>query len=281
MSTPSTAAPVNELRKRTDMPMMDCKAALQATGGDIEAAIDHLRKAGAKASLKRAGNETAEGRVGVFIDNAAQVGAIVELRCESAPVAKGEHFVKLANAVAQVAATKNPANVDALLAATDAAGKPVQDLVHDVIAVLRENMKVHRFARFQGGLFGEYVHHDGTLGVLLQASGSGANPALLRDVCMHVAAVQPTPVAARREEVAADLIAKEKEIAKAKAEATGKPAQIAEKIAEGQMKTWFAENVLVEQPFVKDQAKTVGQVLKEAGLEVTKFVRYKVGEIPA
>jgi len=281
MSKPITAALVNDLRKRTDLPMMECKAALQATGGDIEAAIDHLRKAGAKASLKRAGNETAEGRIGVFIDNAAQVGAIVELRCESAPVAKGEHFVKLAHAVAKVVATKNPATVEALLTTDGGNGKTVTDLIHDVIAILRENMKVQRFTRLHGGLFGEYVHHDGTLGVLLQANGTGANPGLLRDVCMHIAAVQPTPVAARREEVDPALVAKEKEIAKAKAEATGKPPQIAERIAEGQMKTWYAENVLAEQPFVKDQAKTVGQVLKEAGLEVTKFVRYKVGEIPA
>jgi elongation factor Ts len=98
---------------------------------------------------------------------------------------------------------------------------------------------------------------------------------------MHIAAVQPTPAATRREEVDPAIIAKEKQIAQAKAEATGKPPQIAEKIAEGQLKTWFAENVLVEQPFVKDQAKTVGQMLKEAGLEVTKFVRYKVGEVTA
>jgi elongation factor Ts len=203
------------------------------------------------------------------------------LRCESAPVAKGEHFVKLAAAVAGVVAIKNPANVEALLTADNGAGKTVQDLLHDTIGLLREHMKVQRFARLEGGLFGEYIHHDGTLGVLLQAQGSGANPSVLRDVCMHIAAVQPTPVAARREEVPAEVVAKEKEIAKAKAEATGKPPQIAEKIAEGQLKTWYAENVLVEQPFVKDQAKTVGQVLKEAGLEVTKFVRYKVGEIPA
>jgi elongation factor Ts len=281
MSKPITAALVNDLRKRTDLPMMECKAALQATGGDIEAAIDHLRKAGAKASLKRAGNETAEGRIGVYLDDAAQVGAIVELRCESAPVAKGEHFVKLAGAIAKVVATKNPASVDALLTTDGGNGKTVTDLIHDVIAVLRENMKVQRFTRLTGGMFGEYVHHDGTLGVLLQVSGSGANPGLLRDVCMHIAAVQPTPVAARREEVDPALVAREKEIAKAKAEATGKPSQIAEKIAEGQMKTWYAENVLAEQPFVKDQARTVGQVLKEAGLEVTRFVRYKVGEIPA
>jgi elongation factor Ts len=281
MSKPITAALVNELRKRTDLPMMECKAALQATGGDVDAAIDHLRKAGAKASLKRAGNETAEGRIGVFIDNAAQVAAIVELRCESAPVAKGEHFVKLANEIARVVATQNPANVEALLTSAGAGGKTVTDLVHDVIAVLRENMKVQRFTRLTGGMFGEYVHHDGTLGVLLQAKGTAASPALLRDVCMHVAAVQPTPVATRREEVDPALVAKEKEIAKAKAEATGKPAQIAEKIAEGQMKTWYQENVLLEQPFVKDQAKTVGDVLKAAGLEVVKFARYKVGEIPA
>jgi elongation factor Ts len=281
MSKPITAAMVNELRKRTNIPMMDCKAALQACDGDMEKAIDHIRVKMKGIIDKRAGNETAEGRIGAYFDNAAQVGAIVELRCESAPVAKGEHFVKLAAAVAEVVAKKNPANVDALLTADNGKGKTVQDLIHDVIAILRENMKVQRFTRLQGGMFGEYVHHDGTLGVLLQASGSGANPGLLRDICMHIAAVQPTPVATRREEVPAATIAKEKEIAKQKAEATGKPAQIAEKIAEGQMKTWLAENVLVDQPFVKDQAKTVGQVLKEAGLEVTKFVRYKVGEIPA
>jgi len=281
MSTPITAAMVNELRKRTSLPMMDCKAALQEVGGDMEKAIDLIRVKMKGVIDKRSGNETAEGRIGVYIDNAAQVGAIVELRCESAPVAKGEHFVKLANAIAEVVATKNPASVEALLTTAGGTGKTVQELIHDVIAVLREHMKVQRFTRLNGGLFGEYVHHDGTLGVLLQASGSGANPALLRDVCMHIAAVQPTPVATRREEVPATVIDKEKEIAKKKAEATGKPAQIAEKIAEGQLKTWLAENVLVEQPFVKDQAKTVGQVLKEAGLEVTKFVRYKVGEIPA
>jgi len=281
MSTPITASMVNELRKRTNMPMMDCKKALQAVDGDMDKAVDKIRVEMKGVVDKRGANETAEGRIGVFIDNAAQVGALVELRCESAPVAKGEHFVKLAKSVAAIAAQKNPANLEALVAATGSDGKSVADLLTDTIGVLRENMKVHRFTRLTGGMFGEYVHHDGTLGVLLQASGSGANPELLRDVCMHIAAIQPTPVATRREEVPESVIAKEKEIAKAKAEATGKPAQIAEKIAEGQMKTWFAENVLLEQPFVKDQAKSVGQLLKEAGLEVTKFVRYKVGEIPA
>jgi elongation factor Ts len=281
MSKPITAALVNDLRQRTGLPMMECKAALVHVGGDMEKAIDHIRVTVKGAGIKRAGNETAEGRVAVFIDSAAQVAAVVELRCESAPVAKGEHFVKLAKAIAQVAAVKNPATVEALLAATDAGGQSVSDLIADTIGVLRENMKVQRFAVLGGGAFAEYIHHDGSIGVLLQVKGTPSNPAVLRDICMHIAAVQPTPVAARQEEVDPAIVAKEKEIAQAKAEATGKPAQIAEKIAEGQMKTWFKENVLVEQPFVKDQTKTVGQVLKEAGVEVTRFVRYKVGEIPA
>lgn len=278
MSAPITASQVNELRKRTDLPMMECKAALQEAGGDMEKAIDIIRVKVKGAGVKRAGNETAEGRIGIYIDPATKVAAIVEVRCESAPVAKGEHFVKLARAIAQVAAVRNPADVEALSAAKDSAGKAVSELIADTIGVLRENMRVHRFQILSGGLFGEYIHHDGTLGVLVQADGA-ANPAVLKDLSMHIAAVQPTPAAVRREDVPQALLAKEKEIAKAKAEATGKPPQIAEKIAEGQMKTWFAENVLIEQPFVKDQEKSVGQVLKEAGLEVKKFVRFKVGEV--
>jgi elongation factor Ts len=278
MSTPITAALVNDLRKRTDLPMMECKAALTATGGNVDEAIDWLRKNGAKVSGKRAGNETTEGRVCIFIDAASATAAVVELRCESAPVAKSDHFIALGSALAESVATNNPADVAALMAST-VGGKAIQDRFTDVISLLRENMKVQRFVRLTGGAFGQYVHHDGSLGVLLQVNKPSTDDAVLRDVCMHIAAVQPTPVAAVREEVPAEIVAKEKEIAKAKAEATGKPAQIAEKIAEGQLKTWYAENVLVEQPFVKDAAKSVGAVLKGVGVDVTKFVRIKVGEI--
>ena len=139
-------------------------------------------------------------------------------------------------------------------------------------------MKPHRFTRLSGGLFGEYVHHDGSVGALIQATGSPTG-VHLREVAMHVAAVMPTPVATVRDEVPAEVIAKERAFAKSKAEATGKPANIAEKIAEGQMKTWFGENVLVEQPFVKDQSKTVGEHAKSGGVQVQKFIRYKVGEV--
>src|SRR5205823_9776431 len=119
--------------------------------------------------------------------------------------------------------------------------------------------------------------NDGSVGVLIQVEGEKAEPQLLRDICMHVTA--KNPVAGLREEVPAETIAKEKEIAIAQAAATGKPANIAEKIAEGKLKTWFAENVLVEQPFVKDDSKTVGDLLKSAGLKVVRFIRYRVGEI--
>lgn len=278
MATPITAALVQELRRRTDLPLMECKAALQNTEGDIEAAIDWLRKNGAKVSGKRAGNETGEGRVCVFVDAASETAAIVELRCESAPVAKSEHFVALGTEIARTIVEKNPPSIEALLTTEVSPGQTVTDKFTDVISLLRENMKVYRFERLTGGHFGQYIHHDGSLGVLVQATGASADNVLLRDVCMHVAAVSPTPISVIREEVPATVIAKEKEIATAKAVATGKPQQIAEKIAEGQLNSWLKENVLIEQPFVKDPAKTVGQLVKSAGLELKKFVRYKVGE---
>jgi elongation factor Ts len=278
MSAPISAGQVNELRKRTDRPMMECKSALQEAAGDMEKAVDILRIRNKGVGDKRAMNETAEGRMGISVDPKSATAAIIEVRCESAPVAKGEHFVALVNELAKHVALKNPPSVEAMLTQEIAPGKTITDRINEAIGLLRENMKVQRFQRLTGGVFGEYVHHDGTLGVLVQAQGA-ANPTVLKDLSMHIAAVQPTPAAVRREEVSQAVLAKEKEIAKAKAEATGKPPQIAEKIAEGQMKTWFAENVLIEQPFVKDQEKTVGQVLKDAGLEITKFVRFKVGEV--
>lgn len=279
MATPITAALVNELRKRTDLPLMECKAALQNTDGDLEAAIDWLRKNGAKVSGKRAGNETGEGRVCIVVDTATKEAAIVELRCESAPVAKSEHFVALGNDIAKAIIKHNPASVEAIAALEVAPGKTVTERFTDVISLLRENMKIYRFERLSGGQFGEYVHHDGSLGVVVQVTTPApVENSMLRDVCMHVAAVSPTPIAVRREEVAPSVIAKEKEIATAKAVATGKPQQIAEKIAEGQLNAWLKENVLIEQPFVKDPTKTVGQLVKSAGADLTKFVRYKVGE---
>jgi elongation factor Ts len=277
MSTISAAA-VNALRKRTNAPMMECKAALTEAEGDMEKAVEILRKKNAAIQAKKGERETAEGRIGIYIDPAKQVGAIVEMRCESAPVAKSEPFVRLAQDIAKQVALKQPATVEALLTQpfVDDPKRTVNDRIGETVGLIRENMKPARMNRLTG-LLGSYTHHDGAVGVLLQVEGAKADPQLLGDISMHITALNP--VAARREEIDPALIEKEREIAKTQAAATGKPANIVDKIAEGKLKTWFAANVLVEQPFVKDDSKTVGDLLKAAGLKVVKFIRYRVGEV--
>jgi elongation factor Ts len=273
-----SAATVNTLRKRTNAPMMECKAALIEAKGDMEQAVDILRKKNAAIQAKKGDREMAEGRIAVYIDPAKQVGAIVEVRCESAPVAKSEPFVRLARDIAKQVALKEPKTVEALLTQpfVDDPKRTVNDRIGEAVGLIRENMKPARMARLMG-LLGSYTHHDGSVGVLLQVEGAKAEPQLLSDICMHITALNP--VAARREDIDPALIEKEREIAKTQAAATGKPANILDKIAEGKLKTWFAANVLVEQPFVKDDSKTVGDLLKSAGLKVVKFIRYRVGEV--
>ncbi len=258
--------------------MMDCKAALTEAAGDMDKAVDILRKKNAAIQAKKGDREAAEGRIATYIDPAQQVGAILELRCESAPVAKSEPFVKLANELAKQVALKGATSVDDFLKQplVDDPKHTVNDRIGEVVGLIRENMKPARMAQLKGTL-GSYVHHDGKVGVLVQVEGGKADPQLLADVCMHVAA--KVPVAARREDVPADVVAKEKEIARTQAAATGKPPNIVEMIAEGKMKTWYAENVLVEQPFVKDDSKTVGDLLKAAGLKLVRFVYYRVGQL--
>ncbi len=277
-----SASNVKALRDRTGMQMMKCKAALTEAGGDMEKAVEILRKQNKDAQDKVVNRETAEGRIGIFIDPVARNGAIVEVRCESAPVAKSDLFVQLALDLAKQVAMKNPATVEDLLKQPfiDKPAQTIHERIGEVVGLVHENMKVARMTRMEG-LLGHYVHHDGTIGVLVQVEGDKAEPQMLRDVAMHITA--KNPAAALREHVAADRISKEKEIAKSQVEADpktkGKPAQIIDMIIEGKIKTWFADNVLVEQPFVKDDSKTVGDLLKSAGLKMTKFVRYKIGEV--
>ncbi len=276
-----SAAVVKELRDRTDMPMMKCKAALEKAGGDIEKAILVLREEGGKflASDKGA-RETAEGRIGAYSDHKT-AGALVELRCESPSVVKNDRFIALANELAKQIAVAKPASVEALdqQPSVAAPGQTVKDRIADVVGIIRENMRPARFARLDG-MTGEYVHHDGTLGVLIQVKGEAADPVLLRDICAHIAALNPAYALAS--EVPADVAEREKALAKKQAEETaaGKPGAVVEKIAEGKYKTWLGENVLVDQPManqMKYAKKTVGDLLKAAKLEVIKFVRYKVG----
>lgn len=276
-----TADAVKKLREMTNLPMMECKSALSEADGDMEKAVQILRERNAKAQIKRADREAAEGRIGTYVDDTKGIGAIVEVRCESPMVVKSEQFIALANDLAKHIAENDPKDVDTLLSQPYAGGKTVNDRIAEAIGLIRENMKVARFARLSG-ILGEYVHHDGRVGVLLEAKGEKADRQLLRDVCMHITAVVPTPAAVRREEVAAEVVNQEREVAKGQVASdpknAGKKPELLEKIVEGKLNAWFKDNVLVEQPFVKDDSRTVGQVLKSVGLEPIKFVRFKVGE---
>lgn len=282
MSQISPAA-VKALRDRTNAPMMECKAALTEAQGDMEKAVEILRKKLAGVIGNKAAREAADGRIAVFIDPAQKVGAILEMRCESSPVAKNEQFVQLANDVAKQVALKNPASLDALLTQPfiGDSKKTVADRIADVVGLIRENMKPARFKRMTG-LVGSYTHHDGSVGVLLQVDGKdSADPELLKDICMHITA--RNPMAARREDVKPEVLEKETEIAKSQIAAdpknAKKPANILDMIIQGKIKTWLAENVLLDQPFVKDDSKTVADVLKSAGLNLVQFARLKVGEV--
>jgi elongation factor Ts len=274
------AIDVKKLRDRTGMPFAKCREALVKTNGDLEKAVEELRKTNKDAQDKFGARETAEGRIGVLIDHAQKVGAIIEVRCETAPTAKNELFTQLANDLAKQVALQQATTPEALLAQpfVDNPKQTVSDRIGEVVGRIRENMRPQRMTRLTG-LLGSYVHHDGSVGVLLEVAGDKADPQLLRDVCMHITA--RNPLAALREQVPAEKIEKEREIARAQAteQGKGKPANIIDKIAEGKLKTWFAEHVLAEQPFVKDDSKTVGDLLKAQGLKLVRFVRYRVGEV--
>jgi len=276
------ASEVKKLRDRTNAPFGECKTALTETGGDMEKAVQWLREKHKGLAVSKGERETAEGRIGTFVDLGQKVGWIIEVRCESAPSAKNELFIQLTNDLAKQVAYEGASSVPELLAQpfVDAPSKTVSDRINDVIGLIRENMRPVRLKHLTGVL-GSYVHHDGTVGVLLQVEGDTADAQLLRDVCMHITARNPSY--ARREDVPEDIVAREKEIAKAQIASdpknAKKPANILDKIAEGKLNTWYAENVLVDQPFVKDDTKSVGQLLKSAGLKLVQFVRYKVGEL--
>lgn len=276
-----SAADVKKLRDRTGVQMMKCKAALVEAGGDLEKAYELIRKRTAGAANKP-DRVTAEGRIGVHLDPTAKVGSIIEVRCESAPVAKNEMFVQLTQDLARQVTATGPADDETFRAQalTGSSGKTVRERISEVVALMNENVTLGRMARFEGTL-GQYVHHDGSVGVLLQVEGSVSDPQILRDVCMHIAA--KSPLVALRDQVPQDRVAQEMEIARSQALEQGKnkPANIIEKIAEGKVKTWFAENVLAEQPFVKDESKTVGELLQSAGLKLKQFVRYRIGEASA
>jgi elongation factor Ts len=264
-----------ELRQRTGLGMMECKKALTEAGGDLAKAEDLLRiRSGAKAS-KAAGRIAAEGVIGLFVAPDQKSGALVEVNCETDFVAKNDDFRAFAAEVAQIAGRNAPADVAALSAQKLGSGETVEARRVALVQKIGENMTIRRFRRVEAkGRLAAYVH--GTkIGVLVDVTGGG--DALGKDLAMHVAASKP--VAVSREQVPAELVAKEREIAQGRAAESGKPANIVEKMVEGAVNKFLAEVTLVAQPFVKGDGKeTVGQLLKAQGAAVNGFVLFVVGE---
>ena len=269
-----TSGMVRALRDKTGLPMMEVKKALEEAKGDEQAAVELLRKKGLSQVAKRADRQTAQGRVYCCIQG--ERGVLVELLCETEPVTGTDEFVKLGQAVPAVAIQLDNPTPEAIAAQAVPAdpARKVQDLLHDAVNKIRENIKVGRVATASGQL-GHYVHHDGRKGVLVEFSG--ACPAeVAADVCMHIVAMRPAYN--RREDVDAALVEQERRIAKEQVQ--GKPANIVDKIVAGKLDKWFAEMVLLEQPFVKDDKKSVGAHLRgvSPNLTVNRFFRFEIGE---
>ena len=274
-----TAALVKAFREKTGLPMMDCKQALSEAGGDEAVAMDLLRKKGAKLGATRSDRETAFGRFGIYAGTSKSSGAIVELKCESAPVTQNGEFIQLANDLAEALATSKVTTAEELLnlPSPSKKGQTVGEQRDDLFNRIREKFEVGRFTRFDGTC-GGYSHNSGTVaGVLLQITGGTDDVA--KDVAMHVAAMRPAALSTA--ELDPVLVDRERELLREQALKEGKPAAIVDKMVEGRLKQFYAERVLLEQPFVKDDKQSVGQYAKSNGLQVNKFVHYVLGEISA
>jgi elongation factor Ts len=270
-----TAAQVKDLRERTGLGMMECKGALTETQGDMDAAIDLLRKKAGSKVEKKSGRTAAEGAIGVSLSADRKLGAMVEVNSETDFVAKGDDFQAFANAIAAVIARHNPADVDALSALKLDSGETVAKTREGLVAKLGENISVRRFARVaaKSGQVASYLHGR-KIGVLVEFDGG--QDSLGRDIAMHIAASRPECVS--REQVSDELIAREKEIFIAQAAESGKPPEIIEKMVSGRINKYLGEITLLGQPFVKDPETTVEKLLKQANARVTGFTRYEVGE---
>jgi elongation factor Ts len=268
-----TAADVKRLRDATGAGMMDAKKALQETDGDFDQAIEVLRVKGAAKVAKRGAERTASNGVVV-----TEGGALVELACETDFVAKNTDFQDLANRIVAVAAEQKPADAVELNGAAMADGRTVAETVEAASAVIGEKLEVRRVAVFDGAVV-TYMHRRASdlppqVGVLVEYTGDDAETA--RAAAMQIAAMRPKYTT--RDEVPADTVANERRIAEATAREEGKPEQALPKIAEGRLNGFFKETVLVDQPSVQESKKSVGAVLKEAGVTVTRFARFEVGE---
>ena len=270
-----TAADIKKLREATGAGMTDCKNALVEADGDYDKAVEQLRIKGLKGVAKREGRAASNGLVTAKLEGTTK-GTLLELNCETDFVAKNTKFQELATVVVGAAFGSNDVTS---LQSVDVDGKPLSEVISDGGAMLSEKIEVRRVATFEGAYVGVYLHKTNPdlpaqLGVLVELTGENAQVA--KDVAQHIAAFAPTYVS--RAEVPEDVVAKEREIAEATAKEEGKPEAALPKIVEGRVNGFFKEQVLLEQAFAKDSKKTVAKVLEEAGVQITGFARFKVGQ---
>lgn len=269
-----TAAMVKELRVKTDAPMMECKKALTEADGNMEQAEEILRvKLGNKAT-KAASRITADGVVAIYIDEPGKIGAIVELNSETDFVAKNADFIAFANDIAKLVAENKPADV-AALSALPLNGSTVDEVRKGLIGKIGENISIRRFQIIEGkGKLSTYIHGGAKIGVIVDVVGG--NDEVAHDVAMHIAASKPK--ALDKDGVDQNLIETERRVAIEKARENGKPEHLIEKIAEGSVNKFLKEVTLLSQPFVKDDSKSVGELLKSNDATVSAFALFVVGE---
>lgn len=270
-----TASMVKELRERSGAGMMECKKALEASHGDIEAAIDALRASGQAKAAKRAGKIAAEGTIVIRLDDQQRRACIVEVNCETDFVARSEHFLEFAQGVAARGLQAGVKNAEELLLLPLGAGaQSIDQARQELGAKIGENVQVRRVRCVHSdGFIGSYLH-GGRIGVLVAITRR--EPELARDLAMHIAATNPQAIDA--DHVSADIISREREIFITQSKESGKPDNIIEKMVSGRIAKFLKEICLVDQPFIKDTEKTVGTLLKAQQAQVTDFVRFEVGE---
>jgi elongation factor Ts len=296
-ATTVTAKDVQLLRQRTGAGMMDCKKALEETGGDVEKAVEYLRKKGIAKAEKRADRAASEGAIVALVSDDAKTAALVEVNSETDFVARNDEFRALAQAVATQ--VFGDASFDGVVTVAQEgelmkqawhkdAGKTVADAVKEASGKTGENVVLRRYARFKtDGVIGSYVHHNGRVAVIVDVAGGSGDAALAfaRSVAEHVAAGVPkVPLGVNREEIKSEIVDRERRIYEEQARTAGKPEAMIGKIVEGQVNRFYAENTLLDQPWVRDDSKTIRQLAadasKEAGatLTVRRFARFQMGE---
>lgn len=277
-----TSEMIKKLREKTGAGMMDCKRALESTAGDMDAAIEYLRKKGAAIGQKRSDRTAKEGVIVTRVGSNGTTGVIVEVNCETDFVGRSDDFIGFGQSVAEALELHKPQSLEAIPTLTNSSGRKIADLMNDVLAKVGEKIDIRRFQIFQSsdGSVSSYTHLGNRIGVLVELTGIAAGSPPARDIAMQIAAMNPAVVT--RDQVDKAWVERELDIYRTQAKNEGKPAQIVEKIAQGKLEKFYQEVVLTEQTFIKDPGKTIKDVLKEANpaqpATVKRFQRFHLGE---